>query len=44
LSSEEEELTACNGHYREQLENEVEDIMMDVLGNLEDSNILLYWH
>ena len=36
LSSEEEELTAGNGHYREQLENEVEDIMMDVFGNLED--------
>ena len=36
LSSEEEELTAGNGHYREQLENEVEDIIMDVFGNLED--------
>jgi len=41
LSSEEEELTAGNGHYREQLENEVENIMMEVFGNLENSKILL---
>ena len=42
MSSEEEELTVCNGRYREQLENEVEDIMMDVteLGGFKHSLVM----